>query len=71
MTAPTFAVGDTVRLHNTRGLFRIIDWHIVRGEVVLYGGANGRFGYRYVTVEKLRAARKGDAAPGVRKEKAS
>lgn len=60
MTAPTFAVGDIVRVRGIRGLFKILDFKLVQGEVVLYGGAGQRAMTRYVTSDRLLPSRPGD-----------
>lgn len=67
-TAPVFAEGDVCRVRNMRGVFKIVEFNLVRGEVTLWGGLNGRVGYRYVTTDRLLPARKGDVVPGVRRQ---
>lgn len=61
MSGPTFSEGDTVRVKNMRGLFRIKRIHMVRGEVDLWGGVFGRSMMRTVTVDRLLPARRGDS----------
>lgn len=61
----TFAEGDTCRVRNMRGVYKILKFELVRGEVAIYGGVpgTGKVMTRYVTTDRLLPARPGDVPP--------
>jgi len=53
--------GQVVRCRKARGVFRVAEIHMVRGEVTCWGGDGGRASWRTFQTSDLLPARPGDS----------